>query len=119
MFWTVVRSEIKDEDALICTLPRIAEYYLPEANISKINEALNEVQDSKVEVRDLRLKEGQRRIWFVLDEPTMKVVDPNYRMRKWIQGRSRLMKRFPVYTRASDRSVSVFLAENLDSLSVP
>lgn len=118
--FTFVRNEMKDGDLLICSFPRLAEYYLPEASAIKIDKVLgDEMQDSRLEIRDLRLEKGKARIWFVLDERTMNKIDPRYKMRRWIQERSRLLKRFPVYTRTSDRSVSIFFAETLQSLSVP
>ena len=117
--FALVRNEMEEGDVLVCTLPRIAGYYLPEANTHKINEILVKADEAQglnhfsFRLQPLAFRTPRARVWFVWDEPTMSAIDPSHKMRRWIQERSRLLRRYPVYTRASDRSVNVFLAENL------
>jgi 4-amino-4-deoxy-L-arabinose transferase-like glycosyltransferase len=97
----LVEERMGPEDLVVSTIPALAQYYLPEARFAK--------------AEDLMLGRSiwreERRVWFILDEPNMNVIDPHHRFRDQIAEEGRFVKRFSVYSRAADRSVTVFLIE--------
>ncbi|MCD6506605.1 glycosyltransferase family 39 protein [Candidatus Poribacteria bacterium] len=117
----LVGERMKSDDLVVSTIPALARCYLPEANFVKIDAFTFDKSFSQTDGSSIRISGGRqmaegeryfrnrRRIWFILDESNMNVIDPDHRLRDHIAEEGRFIRRFPVYSRASDRSITVFL----------
>ena len=101
------------DDAVVVSMPRIAEYYLRGPNeTTPPSSPLQVMQLEDVIARLGTLSNLWRwqnqRVWFVLDQPCLNVLDADHRFREWLYANCRLVKEFPVYARAMDRTISLW-----------
>ncbi len=96
-------SDANDRQSLIITItPRIAEYYIKRDDtiqLESVIQRLNVLQKQWAE---------KKNVWFVLDEPSVNVLDPDHKFRDWLYDNCKLYKEFPVYARVMDRTISVW-----------
>lgn len=102
--FSTIQSEMKDTDRVVLSLPQMSQYYLPELEPT----AVKEVLDKRLEF-EKRWEVGRRRVWFVIDAGTFDVFDSGRKFRQWLRRRARLVQTFPVFARAKDRTISLYL----------
>lgn len=102
--FSTIQSEMKDTDRVVLSLPQMSQYYLPELEPT----AVKEVLDKRLEF-EKRWEAGRRRVWFVIDAGTFDVFDSGRKFRQWLRRRARLVQTFPVFARAKDRTISLYL----------
>jgi len=106
----LVEERMRSDDLVVSTIPALARCYLPGANFVKIDAFTFDRGSSQAGGTSIRAGgRYSRRIWFILDESNMNVIDPDHRLRDRIAEEGRFVRRFPVYSRAADRSITVFL----------
>lgn len=95
-------SDINDKQSIIITtIPRIAQYYI------KRDDAI-QLEGVMPRLNVLQTQWSQKNVWFVLDEPSVNVLDPNGKFREWLYDNCKMYKQFPVYARVMDRTISVW-----------
>lgn len=97
----LVSSEMREGDVVVASVPGPVRYYLPGVRFVKAEDLM----------RGVARLEGARRVWFVLDESNLNVIDQDGRFRMWVGKTARFKRRFSVYSRGADRSITVFLAD--------
>ena len=102
--FSTIQSEMKDTDRVVLSLPQMSQYYLPELEPT----AIKEVLDKRLEF-EKQWGAGRRRVWFVIDAGTFDVFDSGRELRQWVRRRARLVQTFPVFARAKDRTISLYL----------
>lgn len=110
-----VKYRIEPDDTLVVSIPRIAEYYFRGASSVSSPREVPVMQLENV-IEQLGAMENLWRgrnqdIWFVLDELSLSVLDPNRRFREWLYANCRLVEDFPVYARVADRTISIWHLE--------
>jgi hypothetical protein len=104
----IVKDQMKPDDEVITSAPRLINYYLPKAKVSFIKEVLTNEPAFKAEWTSRGNGNGT---WFIIDDAVFQVIDPKGRFRNWVYNHSRLAATFPVYIRYSNRTISVYLLE--------
>ena len=111
-----VKNRSGPDDSLVVSMPRIAEYYLPGrgGGISSTNTSAMQLEDviAKLATLESEWRWRNQRVWFVLDQPSLKVLDANHKFREWLYSNCRLVEEFPVYARVMDRTISVWQMES-------
>lgn len=102
--FSAIRSEMRDTDQVVLSLPEMGRHYLPELK----SIAIKEVMDRRTELAEEWRSEGAR-VWFVIDAGTFNVFDSGRKLRKWIRHRGRIVEIFPVSARAKDRTINLYL----------
>ena len=82
-------------------------YYLPELTPVYIGGLL----EDKMEFERAWESSGRMRLWFVVDVASFNVFDANLAVRDWIRQRGHLVKTFPAFSRAKDRTIHIYLLE--------
>ena len=82
-------------------------YYLPELTPVYIGGLLDDAEGFEKEWKT----SGRDRLWFVVDVASFNVFDANENVRSWIRQRGRMVKTFPAFSRAKDRTIHVYLLE--------
>jgi len=107
-----VKNSAGQNDTVVVPMPRAAEYYLSLApdiqqpNILKLEEVMSQLGTLEAPWR----RSGQQ-VWFVLDQASVSVLDKDRKFREWLHINCRMVKEFPVFTRARDRTISVWRLE--------
>ena len=99
-----IQSEMKDTDRVVLSLPQMSQYYLPELDPT----AIKEVLDKRPEF-EKQWGAERTRVWFVIDAGTFDVFDSGRELRQWVRRRARLVQTFPVFARAKDRTINLYL----------
>jgi hypothetical protein len=99
-----VRSEMQPGDLVVAAAPRMSEYYLPELEAVFVKPVME-----RPEAFDREWREKGVRVWFVLDAGNFNVIDPNQKFQQWVRQRTRLVKTLPVFARAMDRTIHVYI----------
>jgi 4-amino-4-deoxy-L-arabinose transferase-like glycosyltransferase len=110
-----VKYRVDPDDTLVISIPRIAEYYLVGPSPGSSTREIPVMQLENV-IKQLGVMENLWRgrkqdIWFVLDELSLSIWDPNRRFREWLYANCRLVEDFPVYARVADRTISIWHLE--------
>jgi len=98
-----ISGKIEKSDYVVIPMPRVAEYYLQKSNLLQLENVIDGLESYK----NSWVKEN-RNVWFVIDEPSLNVLDSNQKFREWIYSNCHLVKDFPVYTRVMDRTINVW-----------
>lgn len=101
----IVKDQMKPDDEVVTSSPRVINYYLPKAKVSFIKDVLTNEPAFKSEWTSRGNRNG---IWFIIDDDVFQVIDPKGRFRSWVYANSRLVATFPVYIRYSNRTISVY-----------
>ncbi len=107
--FSTIRSEMKDNDRVVLSLPQMSQYYLPELKPT----AIKEVLEKRMELEQKWGAEGAR-VWFVIDAGTFGVFDSGRECRQWIRRKARLVETFPVFARAKDRTINLYLWDTME-----
>ena len=104
--FSLIRSEMNDEDQVVTSLPKMSQYYLPELQST----AAKKVLENRTKLEKEWKRRGIR-VWFVIDAGSFNVFDSEGEFRQWVHERTRLIHTFPVFARAMDRTINVYLSE--------
>jgi hypothetical protein len=116
----VMEGRIGQNDTVVISEPRVAEYYLSEsvelgfdsdaatakASLLKLEEVMAQLGTLEAPWR----RSGQQ-VWFVLDQASLVVLDRDSKFREWLYDNCRMVKEFPVFTRAADRTIGIWRLE--------
>ena len=101
-------GEVEKNDYVVIPMPRVAEYYLQKSNLLQMESVIGGLESFK----NSWVKE-KRNVWFIFDEPSINVLDPQQRFREWLYANCHLVKEFPVYARITDRNITIWrLSQN-------
>ncbi len=104
--WREAFSSISDandkQSLIITTTPRIAQYYIKRDDTLQLEVVMPRLNVLQKQWSD------KKNVWFVLDEPSVNVLDPNGKFREWLYDNCKLYKEFPVYARVMDRTISIW-----------
>ena len=103
----VVKVEKKPTDKVVLSEPEMGRYYLPELTPIYIGGLLDNSEAFESEWEASR----RERLWFLVDVASFNVFDANENVRNWIRQRGHLIKTFPAFSRAKDRTIHVYLLE--------
>ena len=106
-----LKGKVEADSVVVISMPRIAEYYFGRPGDSATtNVSLMQLEDVINRLGDLEnvWQWKKRRVWFVLDELSLKSLDHDSRFRKWIYANCRIIQRYPVYARVSDRTITLW-----------
>ena len=112
--FSTIRSGISEGDPVFVSAPRMSEFYLPEVphtNVVAITSDLIEEMLADTEAFEQKWK-GSNAVWFVIDGGNLNVYDSGERFRGWVRQRAQLVKTFPVFARAKDLTINVYLWKN-------
>ena len=103
----VIRSEMQSTDKVVLSQPEMGVYYLPELAVVDIDGLLRDAAgfEAQWQVSD------KGRLWFLVDVANFNVFDANQNVRKWIRERGHLLETLPVFSRARDRTIHIYLLE--------
>ena len=104
--FSVIRSEMRPDDLIVVTVPRVSEYYLPELQPVFVKPVVEHPE--KFERTWL---ETHARVWFVVDAGSFDVFDAQGEFRRWVRQRARLVESLPVFARAMNRTIDVYLVD--------
>ncbi len=102
--FSAIRSEMRDTDQVVLSLPEMGRHYLPELK----SIAIKEVMDKRT-VLAKEWRSESARVWFVIDAGTFNVFDSGRELRQWIRHKGRIVEIFPVSARAKDRTINLYL----------
>ncbi len=105
--FAAIRTEIRPTDKVVLSEPEMGKYYLPELTPVYIGGLLDNPEAFEKAWED----SGRDRLWFVVDLASFNVFDGNENVRSWIRQRGHLIKTFPAFSRAKDRTIHVYLLE--------
>ncbi len=97
-------------DVVVVSMPRIAEYYLQEHTGDGSSAQVMQLKDviqQRGTLEDQWRRDGKS-VWFVLDQPSLRIRDSDRTFRDWLYANCRLVKEFPVYARVKDRTISLW-----------
>lgn len=104
--WREAYSSISDandkQSLIITTMPRIAEYYIKRDDTIQLEDVI-----SRLNILQKQWSE-KKNVWFVLDEPSVNILDPNRKFREWLYDNCKMYKEFPVYARVMDRTINIW-----------
>ena len=103
----VVKAEKKPTDKVVLSEPEMGRYYLPELTPIYIGGLLDNSEAFEKEWET----SGRDRLWFLVDVASFNVFDANEKVRNWIRQRGHLIKTFPAFSRAKDRTIHIYLLE--------
>ena len=103
----VVEVRKKPTDKVVLSEPEMGRYYLPELTPIYIGGLLDDSEAFENEWET----SGSERLWFLVDVASFNVFDANENVRSWIRQRGHLIKTFPAFSRAKDRTIHVYLLE--------
>jgi mannosyltransferase len=96
-------GKVEKNDYVVIPMPRVAEYYLQKSNLLQMESVIGGLESFK----NSWAKE-KRNVWFIFDEPSINVLDPQQRFREWLYANCHLVKEFPVYARITDRTIAIW-----------
>ena len=102
-----IQSQMRAGDRVVVSAPRICRYYLPEIEPIAAKAIIDDTEGF-----DKEWETGDVRVWFVIDAANFGVFDSAEGFRDWVRRRGRLIRTFPVFARAMDRTISVYLRDN-------
>ena len=102
-----IRTEKQPTDKVVLSEPEMGRYYLPELTPIYIGGLLDNSEAFESEWEASR----RERLWFLVDVASFNVFDANENVRNWIRQRGHLIKTFPAFSRAKDRTIHVYLLE--------
>jgi len=103
-----ISGKVEKNDYVVIPIIRVAEYYLQKSNLLQLESVIGSLESFK----SSWVKE-KRDVWFVIDEPSLNVLDPQQKFREWLYANGHLVKDFPVYARVMDRTIKVWhLSQN-------
>ncbi|MCY3552197.1 MAG: glycosyltransferase family 39 protein [Candidatus Poribacteria bacterium] len=102
-----IRTETQPTDKVVLSEPEMGRYYLPELTPIYIGGLLDNSEAFEKEWET----SGRKRLWFLVDVASFNVFDANENVRNWIRQRGHLIKTFPAFSRAKDRTIHVYLLE--------
>ena len=105
--FAAVQTEQQPTDKVVLSEPEMGRYYLPELTPIYIGGLLD---DSEAFEKAWEAS-GRERLWFLVDVASFNVFDANENVRSWIRQRGHLVKTFPAFSRAKDRTIHVYLLE--------
>lgn len=107
-------------DTVVVSMPRIAEYYLLGPTEKSTESSTLISKDSILQLEQVMAQLGtletswsrtDQQVWFVLDQASIEVLDKDHKFREWLYANCRMVSEFPVYTRARDRTISIWRLE--------
>ena len=105
--FAAVQTEKQPTDKVVLSEPEMGRYYLPELTPIYIGGLLD---DSEAFEKEWEAS-GRERLWFLVDVASFNVFDANENVRSWIRQRGHLVKTYPAFSRAKDRTIHVYLLE--------
>ena len=102
----VIRAQQIPTDKVVLSEPEMGRYYLPQLEAVYIGGLL---KDAAAFEQQWALSE--HRWWFVVDVGSFNVFDANEQVRAWIRQRGRIVRTFPTFSRAKDRTIHLYLLE--------
>ena len=102
-----IQVEKRPTDKVVLSEPEMGRYYLPELTPVYIGGLLDDKDGFEREWES----SGRMRLWFVVDVASFNVFDGNLAVRSWIRERGHLVKTFPAFSRAKDRTIHIYLLE--------
>ena len=102
-----IRTEMRPTDKVVLSEPEMGKYYLSELTSVYIGRLLDNPEAFEKAWED----SGRDRLWFVVDIASFNVFDGNENVRSWIRQRGHLVKTFPAFSRAKDRTIHIYLLE--------
>lgn len=102
-----IRTEMRPTDKVVLSEPEMGKYYLPELTSIYIGGLLDNPEAFEKAWED----SGRDRLWFLVDVASFNVFDGNENVRSWIRQRGHLIKTFPAFSRAKDRTIHIYLLE--------
>lgn len=100
-----IRPEMRSTDKVVLSEPEMGKYYLPELTSVYIGGLLDNPEAFEKAWED----SGRDRLWFVVDVASFNVFDGNENVRSWIRQRGHIVKTFPAFSRAKDRTIHIYL----------
>ena len=105
--FAAIQMEKQPADKVVLSEPEMGKYYLPELTSVYIGGLLDNPEAFEKAWED----SGRDRLWFVVDVASFNVFDGNENVRSWIRQRGHLIKTFPAFSRAKDRTIHIYLLE--------
>ncbi len=105
--FAAIQSETQPNDKVVLSEPEMGKYYLPELSPIYIGGLLDDKDGFEKQWED----SGRDRLWFVVDVASFNVFDADENVRSWIRHRGHLVKTFPAFSRAKDRTIHIYLLE--------
>ena len=105
--FAAIQTEKQPNDKVVLSEPEMGRYYLPELTPIYIGGLL----DNPEAFEKAWETSGRDRLWFVVDVASFNVFDGNENVRSWIRQRGHLIKTFPAFSRAKDRTIHIYLLE--------
>lgn len=109
--FSTIRSGLGEGDRVFVSAPRMSEFYLPEVlrpNVVAITSDLIEEMLADTDAFEQKWK-GNNAVWFVIDGGNLNVYDSGERFRGWVRQRAQLVKTLPVFARAKDLTINVYV----------
>lgn len=94
-------------DKIVLSEPEMARYYLPEMEAVGIDVLM---KDKAAFEREWK-SSGGNRLWFVVDVASFNVFDKDQTVRNWIRQRGRMRGSIPVFSRAKDRTIHLYVVQ--------
>lgn len=107
-------GKIDINDPVIVPMPRIAEYYLRKPNLLQLENVINGIESYKGQ-----WNEKKQDAWFVIDEPSINVLDPQHRFQEWLYKNCNIVDEFPVYARVMDRTIKIWHFAHIEQIAIP
>ena len=105
--FAAIQAEKQPTDKVVLSEAEMGRYYLPELTPIYIGGLL---ENSEAFEREWETS-NRERLWFLVDVASFNVFDANENVRNWIRQRGHLIKTFPAFSRAKDRTIHVYLLE--------
>ena len=105
--FAAIQSETQPNDKVVLSEPEMGKYYLPELSPIYIGGLLDDKDGFERQWED----SGRNRLWFVVDVASFNVFDADIAVRRWIRERGHIVKTFPAFSRAKDRTIHIYLLE--------
>ena len=100
-----IQTEKQPTDKVVLSEPEMGRYYLPELTSIYIGGLLDNSEAFEKEWET----SGRKRLWFLVDVASFNVFDAKADVRNWIRQRGHLIKTFPAFSRAKDRTIHIYL----------
>ena len=105
--FAAIQTEKQLNDKVVLSEPEMGRRYLPELTSIYIGGLL----DNPEAFEKAWENSGRDRLWFVVDVASFNVFDADVNVRSWIRQRGHLIKTFPAFSRAKDRTIHIYLLE--------
>ena len=102
-----IQVKMEPTDKVVLSEPRMGMFYLPKMEQIYVGELLNDAEGFEKRWESME----KERLWCVVDVASFNVFDADMRVRNWIRERGRITKTLPVYSRAKDRTILIYLLE--------